>query len=54
MKIELARKKLEANGYKVVSVINGGYMAIKGQRTYSAYSIGGLINQIFNTKKQVQ
>jgi hypothetical protein len=49
MKITIARKKLQAKGYHVTSVINGGYVAVKGQRRYMATSINGLINQIFKS-----
>ena len=42
-----ARAKLEKNGYKVVGSMQGGYIATKGQRSYKADSLNGLIEKIF-------
>jgi hypothetical protein len=42
-----ARAKLERNGYKVITCMSGNYIAQKGQRTYMAQSLNGLIKLIF-------
>ena len=42
-----ARTKLETNGYKVVAFMQGGYIATKGQRSYKADTLNGLIEKIF-------
>ena len=40
------RKKLESHGYKVVRT-SQGYLATKGQRTYKAETLNGLVKKIF-------
>ena len=42
-----ARAKLENKGYKVLGSLQGGYIATKGQRTYKADTLNGLIKKIF-------
>jgi|LakMenEpi03Aug12_release.lakeMendotaPanAssembly.Ray.scaffolds.fasta_scaffold724126_1 hypothetical protein len=42
-----ARTKLESNGYKIAGSMQGGYIATKGQRSYKAETLNGLINKIF-------
>jgi biotin operon repressor len=44
---EAARKKLEKNGYKIISILNGGYIAQKNSRTYIAETINGLLKKVF-------
>jgi len=40
-------KKLIKQGYKVTSLMQGGYIATKGQRSYKSNSINGLLKLIF-------
>jgi len=47
MKKEIARKKMESKGYKVITLMQGGYMAKKNNQTYKANSITGLFKLIF-------
>ncbi len=47
MKKQSAIAKLENNGYKVTFVMNGKVIATKGQRSYTANSVNGLVKQIF-------
>ena len=41
------RKKLKNAGYSVSHNTSGSYFAVKGQRTYKADSLNGLVNKIF-------
>ena len=43
---EQARKKLKARGYSVSTTANG-YIAKKGQKTYSAETLNGLCKKLF-------
>lgn len=42
-----ARNKLEKQGYEIITLMQGGYMAKKFQRTYKADTLNGLIKIIF-------
>ena len=42
-----ARAKLEKHGYKIISTMQGNVIATKGQRTYKAETLNGLIKKIF-------
>ena len=42
-----AINKLEKYGYKVITLIQGGYIAKKFQRTYKSDTLNGLIKIIF-------
>jgi len=44
---EAAQKKLEKAGYTVLFCMSGAIIARKGQRSYQADSLNGLIKQIF-------
>ena len=46
MKTETIRKRLVSRGYKITKVINGGYVAEKGQVRYTAETLNGLFNKI--------
>lgn len=48
MTTQQLRSKIESKGYKVSTLMQGGYIAKKGQQTYKADSITNLYNQIFN------
>ena len=43
------RQQLVDAGYKVTALMQGGYMASKGQRTYKAETIEGLHEQILGS-----
>lgn len=47
MKKSTAIEKLEKAGYKVISCMDGGYIAKKNNVSISANSINGLIKKIF-------
>ena len=51
MKKEDARSKLENKGYKVVALMQGGYIAKKGSRLYKAETLNGLIKIIFGGRR---
>jgi hypothetical protein len=42
-----AKKKLERKGYEITFCMSGAIIARKGQRSYQANSLNGLIKQIF-------
>ena len=42
-----ARNKLEKHGYKVITLMQGGYIAKKFQRSYKADTLNGLVKIIF-------
>lgn len=44
---QAARSKLEKRGYKVIALMQGGYIAKKHQRSYKSETLNGLIKQIF-------
>jgi hypothetical protein len=44
---EAAQKKLEKAGYTVIFCRSGAIIARKWERSYQAYSLEGLIKQIF-------
>jgi uncharacterized protein YaaQ len=48
MTTEQLRTQLEKKGYKVTTLMQGGYIAKKGQQTYKADSITELYNILFN------
>jgi len=41
-----ARTKLDNLGYKIVTCMSGGYIATKGQRTYTSSTLNGLVKII--------
>lgn len=47
MKTSTAKLKLEKNGYKVITCMQGGYIAKKNNVTVMADTINGLIKKIF-------
>jgi biotin operon repressor len=48
MTTQQQRTQLEKKGYKVSSLMQGGYIAKKGQQTYKAETIAKLYNILFN------
>ncbi len=44
---QTAITKLENAGYRVVFTTSGNVIATKGQRSYTAASVNGLVKQIF-------
>jgi len=48
MTTQQLRTQLEKKGYKVSTLMQGGYIAKKGQQTYKADTITKLHNIIFN------
>jgi biotin operon repressor len=48
MTTQQQRTHLEKKGYKVSSLMQGGYIAKKGQQTYKAETIAELYNILFN------
>lgn len=47
MRKSIAISKLEKNGYKLISCMEGGYIAKKNNISITASSINGLITKIF-------
>lgn len=48
MTTQQIRTKIESKGYKVSTLMQGGYIAKKGQQTYKADTITELARIIFN------
>ena len=47
MKKQTAIAKLEKAGYRITFTTSGNVIATKGQRSYTAESVNGLVKQIF-------
>jgi hypothetical protein len=48
MTTQQLRVKIESKGYKVTSLMQGGYIAKKGQQSLKSETITSLYNLIFN------